>query len=68
VEGEAPPFGNLSKGGEFSAAQKVENNSFKIGGGQPGLEVSWQATGIPPDAWVNAHRPSKRKNGSAQHA
>jgi TGF-beta propeptide len=37
-------------------AQKVQNNSFKIGGGQPGMEVSWQVTGIRQDAWANAHR------------
>lgn len=37
-------------------AQKVQNNSFKIAGGQPGMEVSWQVTGIRKDAWANAHR------------
>jgi hypothetical protein len=37
-------------------AQKVQNNSFRIAGGQPGLEVSWQVTGIRQDAWANAHR------------
>ncbi len=37
-------------------AQKVQNNSFKIVGGQPGMEVSWEVTGIRQDAWANAHR------------
>ena len=37
-------------------AQKVQNNSFKIAGGQPRMEVSWQVTGIRQDAWANAHR------------
>jgi len=37
-------------------AQKVQNNSFKIAGGQPSMEVSWQVTGIRQDAWANAHR------------
>ena len=37
-------------------AQKVQNNSFKIGGGRPGMEVSWQVTGIRQDEWANAHR------------
>jgi hypothetical protein len=37
-------------------AEKVHNNSFKIAGGAPGLEVSWQVTGIRQDAWANAHR------------
>jgi hypothetical protein len=37
-------------------AQRVQNNNFKIAGGKPGLEVSWQVTGIRQDAWANAHR------------
>ncbi len=37
-------------------AEKVHDNHFKIAGGKPGLEVSWQVTGIRQDAWANAHR------------
>ena len=37
-------------------AEKISNNHFKIAGGKPGLEVSWQVTGIRQDAWANAHR------------
>jgi hypothetical protein len=37
-------------------AQKIANNRFKIAGGQPGMEVSWQVTGIRRDAWANKHR------------
>jgi len=37
-------------------AEKINNNHFKIAGGRPGLEVSWQVTGIRQDAWANAHR------------
>ena len=37
-------------------AAKVHGGSFKISGGQPGMEVSWQVTGIRQDAWANAHR------------
>jgi hypothetical protein len=37
-------------------AEKVQNNRFKIAGGTPGLEVSWQVTGIRKDAYANAHR------------
>jgi hypothetical protein len=37
-------------------AEKIHNNNFKIAGGQPGMEVSWQVTGIRQDAWANAHR------------
>jgi hypothetical protein len=37
-------------------AEKIRGNRFKIAGGTPGLEVSWQVTGIRQDAWANAHR------------
>jgi hypothetical protein len=37
-------------------AEKLANNEFKIAGGKPGMEVSWQITGIRQDAWANAHR------------
>jgi hypothetical protein len=37
-------------------AEKLSNNQFKIGGGKPAMEVSWQITGIRQDAWANAHR------------
>ena len=37
-------------------AQKVTNNQFVIAGGTPGMEVSWQVTGIRHDRFANAHR------------
>ena len=37
-------------------AQKVHEKRFKIAGGQPGMEVSWQITGIRQDAWARANR------------
>jgi hypothetical protein len=37
-------------------AEKVQNNAFKIAGGKPGMEISWQVTGIRQDPWANAHR------------
>lgn len=37
-------------------AQKVQENRFEIAGGEPGMEVSWQVTGIRQDAYANAHR------------
>jgi hypothetical protein len=37
-------------------ASKISAGRFRIGGGQPGLEVSWQVTGIRQDAYANAHR------------
>jgi len=37
-------------------ADKIKNNRFRIAGGTPGLEVSWQITGIRQDAYASAHR------------
>ncbi len=37
-------------------AQKVAGNRFRIAGGAPGLEVSWQVTGIRQDAFANKNR------------
>ena len=36
--------------------EKIRGNRFKIAGGQPGMEVSWQVTGIRHDLCANAHR------------
>jgi hypothetical protein len=36
--------------------EEIRGNRFKIGGGRPGLKVSWQVTGIRQDAYANAHR------------
>jgi hypothetical protein len=37
-------------------AEKVPGNRFKISGGVPGMEVSWQVTGIRKDVYAEAHR------------
>ncbi|MBB5059116.1 hypothetical protein HDF16_003839 [Granulicella aggregans] len=37
-------------------AAKVSNNRFIIQTDEPGVEVSWQVTGIRQDAWAKAHR------------
>ena len=37
-------------------SRKVAGNRFRIGGGAPGGEVSWQVTGIRHDPWADAHR------------
>src|SRR5450755_2744812 len=37
-------------------AEEISDSRFKIGGGKPGMKVSWQVTGIRHDAWANAHR------------
>jgi hypothetical protein len=36
-------------------AQEIEDGRFRIGGGQPGLKVSWQVTGVRQDAYARAH-------------
>ena len=37
-------------------AEKVSGNHFRIAGGAPGMEVSWQVTGVRKDAYAQAHR------------
>ena len=37
-------------------ASEVSGNQFKIGGGRPGMKVSWQVTGIRQDAYAKEHR------------
>jgi hypothetical protein len=34
---------------------KIAGNAFRIGGGTPGLEVSWQVTGIRQDDYAKEH-------------
>jgi len=36
-------------------AETVSGNRFKIAGGKPGMEVSWQVTGIRKDPYAAAH-------------
>ena len=45
--------------GQFAqaiVASKIANGQFAIKTDKPGVEVSWQVTGIRQDAWANAHR------------
>jgi trimeric autotransporter adhesin len=37
-------------------AEKLEGNRFKIAGGKPGMEVSWQVTGIRRDPYAETYR------------
>jgi len=37
-------------------AREIENNTFRVAGGTPGLKVSWQVTGVRHDAYAEAHR------------
>jgi hypothetical protein len=43
-------------GPRLHVARKVHSSRFKIAGGEPGMEVSWQLTGIRQDPTANAHR------------
>lgn len=43
-------------------SQKVKENRFKIGGGKPGMEVSWQVTGTRHDAYARDHRIAVEEN------
>ena len=36
--------------------EKIRDNKFAIKTSKPGIEVSWQVTGIRHDAWADAHR------------
>ena len=45
--------------------EKVQNNRFRIAGGVPGGEVSWQVTGIRHDAWAKAHQLQVEQRKSA---
>ena len=54
--------------GTFAQAiisEKVQGNQFKIRTDKPGVEVSWQVTGVRQDAWANANRivPETDKTG-----
>lgn len=43
-------------GPNLHIAERIRNNTFRIAGGQPGMEVSWRVTGVRHDAWANARR------------
>ena len=36
-------------------AHEVQHNRFQIAGGEPGMKVSWQVTGVRHDAYAKAH-------------
>jgi len=42
-------------GPNLFVAQKVSGNRFRIAGGEPGMEVSWQVTGVRRDAYAEAN-------------
>jgi hypothetical protein len=45
--------------GQFAQAivkEKVNGNKFVVQTDKPGVEVSWQVTGVRQDAWAKANR------------
>jgi hypothetical protein len=42
-------------GPSLYVAEKLAHHQFKIAGGQPGAEVSWQVTGVRSDAYMKKH-------------
>ncbi len=43
-------------GPNLYVAEKISENTFKIAGGEAGMEVSWQVTGIRNDPYAKANR------------
>ena len=41
---------------QATVAKKIQDIRFTIRTSKPGVEVSWQVTGIRQDAYANAHR------------
>ena len=49
---------------DLHIAREVSDGHFAIAGGQPGLEVSWQVTGVRKDAWAQANTLEVEKEKS----
>jgi hypothetical protein len=49
-------------------ASGVQNNKFQIAGGQPGMQVSWQVTGVRHDPWAEANPMQVEQLKPANHA
>ena len=49
-------------GPNLYVAEKVKANRFKIAGGSPGMEVSWQVTGIRHDPYAEKNRIPVEEN------
>ena len=54
-------------------AEELQDNRFRVAGGQPGMKVSWQVTGVRQDAYANKNRikveeeKTERERGSYLH-
>jgi hypothetical protein len=57
-------------GPKLYIAEKVNHNHFRIAGGRPGMEVSWQVTAVRHDPWAAAHplQVEEEKTGAARGA
>jgi len=51
-------------GPDLYIAQEISDNRFQIAGGNPGMKVSWQVTGIRQDAYAKAHPISVEEDKS----
>jgi hypothetical protein len=47
-------------------SQKMSDNHFKVAGGKPGMEISWQVTGIRHDAYARDHRISVEEDKGSE--
>lgn len=54
-------------GPNLYVAEEITTNHFKIGGGNPGIKVSWQVTGIRQDAYANANRIPVEEDKPTEH-
>jgi len=54
-------------GPDLHIASKVQNNTFHIAGGSPGLEVSWTVTGIRNDQFIRDNPVSDVEDKSIEH-
>jgi hypothetical protein len=41
---------------DLYVAQEISDNTFRIGGGEPGMKVSWHVTGLRNDPFADANR------------
>lgn len=60
-------------GPNLHIAQKIQGNRFKIAGGTPGMEVSWEVSGVRHDRYAEQHpikvesNKSDEERGQYQH-
>jgi len=63
----------IGQSADLYIAGEMQDRSFRIAGGKPGMKVSWQVTGIRQDQFANANRikveveKEKEKKGTYLH-